>query len=271
MFSITASPGRAVTTIALVFACIFVAVAMAACGTESKRGSPSSPQASASQSSLPQGSEPVNLNPADFTTKIDNPYFPLSPGSRWVYQEVHTDGPTPTVERVVVKATNKTKRIANGIEARVVRDVVSEDGVPVEVTSDWYAQDSAGNVWYMGEATTEYVNGKPATTKGSFEAGVDGAQPGIVMPAEPTEGLSYRQEYYAGQAEDKAAIVSLDEQAEPPFGHFKDVLITKDLNPLEPKVLEFKFYARDIGPVSTVGVSGGSKIEELVSFTPGKQ
>ena len=104
--------------------------------------------------------------------------------------------------------------IANGVEARVVRDVVSEDGVPTEVTDDWYAQDADGNIWYLGEATTEYVDGKPKTTAGSFEAGVDGAQAGIVMPAEPKPGLSYRQEYYKGEAEDEAVVISTNEQVE---------------------------------------------------------
>jgi hypothetical protein len=221
----------------------------------------------AAGSSLPQGSEKVTIDPADFTTRIDNPYWPMKPGSRWVYRELHSED--LTVEKVVVTVTNRTKEIANGVTARVVRDVVSEDGVPTEVTDDWYAQDSAGNVWYMGEATTEYVNGKPGTTAGSFEAGVDGAQPGIIMPANPRPGLSYREEYYEGEAEDTASIVSLDEQAEPPAGHFRNLLMTRNVNPLEPKVLEFKFYARGVGPVSTVGVSGGSKLEELVSYKLG--
>jgi hypothetical protein len=218
-------------------------------------------------SALPQGSEPVDLNPADFTTNIDNPYWPMAAGSRWVYREVH---PGASTERVVVTVTDKIKMIANGIEARVVRDVVSEGGQPVEVTDDWYAQDKDGNVWYLGEATTEYENGKPKSTKGSFEAGVDGAQPGIIVPADPKPGLSYREEYYKGKAEDEASVVSLTEQVEAPHGHFTDALMTRNVNPLEPKVLEFKFYARGIGPVTTVGVSGGSKIEELVSYTPGK-
>jgi hypothetical protein len=142
--------------------------------------------------------------------------------------------------------------------------------VPVEVTDDWYAQDSEGNVWYLGEATTEYEDGKPVSTAGSFEAGVDGAQAGIVMPAEPKPGVSYRQEYYAGEAEDEARVVSLDEQAEVPYGHFAGVVMTRDVNPLEPEVLEFKFYAKGIGPVLAVGISGGSGREELVSFEKGE-
>jgi hypothetical protein len=214
-------------------------------------------------STLPQGSEPVELDPADFTTEIDNPYWPMEPGTRWVYRETDSEG---TLQRVEVTVTRKTKQIANGVEARVVHDVVTEDGEPVEITDDWYAQDSTGNVWYMGEKTAEYENGKVVTREGSFEAGVDGAQPGIIMPADPEPGLTYRQEYYEGEAEDRGEIVSLDEQAEAPFGHFKNVLMTKDTNPLEPKVLEFKFYARGVGPVVAVSVSGGSDREELIEF-----
>jgi hypothetical protein len=235
-----------------------LAVAIAACGGDD--GSDTS------TGGLPQGSERVDLDPADFTTEIDNPYWPMEPGSRWVYRETDTEG---TVQRVVVTVTNETKTIANGVEARVVHDVVTEDGEPVEVTDDWYAQDADGNIWYMGEDTTEYENGKPVSTAGSFEAGVDGAQPGIIMPAKPEPGTTYRQEYYAGEAEDAGEIVSIDAQAEVPFGHFKPALMTQDTNPLEPKVLEFKFYARDVGPVLAVSVSGGSDREELMSYQPG--
>jgi hypothetical protein len=215
---------------------------------------------------LPRGSEPVTLDPADFTTRIDNPYWPMRPGSRWVYRETDQEGAR---QRVVVTVMRRTKMIANGIRARVVRDVVTEGGKPVEKTNDWYAQDKAGNIWYLGEATTEYENGKPVSTEGSFEAGVDGAQAGVVVPAKPRRGLKYRQEYYAGHAEDRGEIVSLRAQAEVPFGHFRNVLMTQDTNPLEPKVLEFKFYARGVGPVLAVGVSGTSDREELIRYRRG--
>ena len=213
---------------------------------------------------LPQGSEPVDLDPADFTIEIDNLYWPMRPGSGWVYREIAGDG---AVQRVDVKITGRTKRIANGVEARVVRDVVTQGGEPVEVTDDWYAQDSEGNIWYLGEDTAEYENGKVVSTEGSWEAGVDGAQPGVAIPTDPQVGMTYRQEYYAGVAEDEAKVLSLDEQVGVPFGHFKDVLMTKDLNPLEPRVLEHKFYARGVGPVLTLDISGASGREELVSFT----
>jgi hypothetical protein len=215
---------------------------------------------------LPQGGERVRLDPADFTTRITNPWWPMRPGSRWVYRETAPDG---TRQRVVVTVRAKTKRIANGVTARVVRDVVTEDGEPVEVTDDWYAQDRCGNVWYLGEATTEYENGKPVSTKGSFEAGVDGAQAGVILPARPQPGMRYRQEYYVGHAEDRAEVMSLREQVEVPYGHFRRgrVLMTRDLNPLEPKVLEYKFYARGVGMVLAVGVSGSDDREELVRYT----
>jgi hypothetical protein len=216
---------------------------------------------------LPRGSEPVTLDPADFTTRIDNPYWPMRPGSRWVYRETDQEGAR---QRVVVTVLRRTKLIANGIRARVVRDIVTEDGKPVEKTDDWYAQDKAGNIWYLGEATTEFENGKPVSTEGSFEAGVDGAEAGVIMPAKPRRGLKFRQEYYAGHAEDKGEIMSLREQAEVPFGHFRKVLMTKDTNPLEPKVLEFKFYARGVGPVLAVSVSGGSDREELIRYKRGR-
>ena len=247
--------------IAITLAVLGAAFALAACGDDD--GGDGS---ATSGSDLPQGSEQVDLDPADFTTEITNPYWPMEPGSKWVYRETDEEG---TVQRVVVTVTDRTKQIANGIEARVVHDVVSEDGEPVEITDDWYAQDAEGSIWYMGEATAEYENGKVTTRAGSFEAGVEGAQPGIIMPAEPEVGQTYRQEYYEGKAEDEGAVLSLDAQAEVPYGHFPQVLMTQDTNPLEPKVFELKFYARDLGPVLAASMSGGSDREELLSYTKG--
>ena len=225
-----------------------------------------SSSASTTPCSLPRGSEHVTLDPADFTTRITNRWWPMAVGSRWVYRETAPDG---TKQRDVVAVLPKTKAIANGVTARVVSDVATEDGVAVEVTRDYYAQDRCGNVWYLGEATTEYENGKPVSTAGSFEAGVDGAEAGVIVPARPKLGLRYRQEQYAGHAEDRAEIFSMREQVEVPFGHFGRgrVLMTRETNPLEPKVLEYKFYARGIGPVLAVGVSGTADREELVRYT----
>jgi hypothetical protein len=212
----------------------------------------------ASKASLPQGSEPANLDPDNFVVKIDHPYWPMSPGSRWVYREGR--------QRVVVTVTNR-KKLVQGIRATLVHDVVTEGGELVEDTFDWYAQDDGGNLWYLGEQTKELEDGKVTTTEGSWEAGVDGAEAGIVLPAKPEVGLAYRQEYLEGQAEDEARILSVDEQAEVPFGSFDHVLMTKDFTRLEPDLIEHKFYARGVGPVLTVTVSGGADREELVSFT----
>lgn len=216
--------------------------------------------AAAATAALPQGSEPVTLDPAQFTTTIDNPYFPLVPGDRYVYRE--TDGEAR--ERVVVSVSRRTRVIANGVTARVVHDRVSEAGEVIEDTFDWYAQDSEGNVWYLGEDTVECANGKIKNRSGSFEAGVDGAQAGVIMAANPTPGLAYRQEYYAGEAEDRAVVLSTDEQAEAPFGRFRNVLLTKDLVPLEPAVSEYKLYAPGVGMLLALKTSGGEGREELL-------
>ena len=234
---------------------LVTSLALAACGGDDGGGQ-----------DLPQGSEPVDLDPDDFTTKIDNPYWPMEPGSKWVYTETDEDGK----HRIVVTVTDKTKRIANGVDARVVRDVVS-NGQAIEITDDWYAQDSDGNIWYLGEKTAEYEKGKLVTRRGSFEAGVDGAQPGVIMPAEPEVGQTYRQEYYKGKAEDEGEIVSLDQQAEVPAGYYPHTLVINDTNPLEPKVSELKFFEKGVGPVLAVSISGeAGDREELLSYSPAK-
>jgi hypothetical protein len=239
-------------TLPLVIAAVLL---LAACGGGSDSTTPG----------LPQGSETADLDPADFTTEIDNPYWPMSPGSRWVYRE--TDG-KGGVQRVDVTVTNRTK-VVDGVEAVVVHDLVTEQGETVEDTLDWYAQDSDGNVWYLGEDTKEYENGKVVSTEGSWEAGVDGAQAGIIVPGEPEQGLAYREEHYAGEAEDAAEVLSLDGRAQVPFGTFSDALITRNFTPLDPNNVELKFYARGVGPVLVLQTSGGASREELVTYRKG--
>ena len=218
---------------------------------------------------LPQGSEPVTLDPADFTTRIDNQYWPMRIGNTWIFRETDTSG---TRQKVVVRVTTKTKKIANGITARVIRDTVTQKGVPVEITDDWFAQDRAGNIWYLGEYVTNYEKGKVADHSGSFEAGVRGAQAGIAMPANPVPGLAYRQEYLKGVAEDRGAIVTVgEERVEVPYGYFKQgVLMTRDLVPLEPKVQELKFYAPGVGPVLSIHTDGDGGRAELIAFKRGR-
>lgn len=264
--------------VAVIMAAVAV-LGVAACGGDGTGPSGSTVTGSAAASTtpiadgadrgLPQGSEPSNLDPKDFSTTIDNPYWPMTPGSKWVYSETDTKG---GAQKVVITVTDELKKVANGVTARVIRDVVTENGVPVEITDDWYAQDTAGNIWYLGEAVKNFENGKLVDRAGSFEAGVDGAQPGIALPADPVPGLAYRQEYYAGEAEDKAAVITVgQEQVQVPFGHFTDrVLMTRDLVPTEPKVQELKFYAPGVGPLLSVHLDGAGGRAELVSFTPGK-
>jgi hypothetical protein len=215
---------------------------------------------------LPKGSEPVTLDPADFTTRIDNPYWPMAPGDRWVYRETRRRG---APQRIVITVTNQTKVVAAGVRARVLHDVVTRNGRPVEDTFDWVAQDRRGNIWYLGEDSRDFRNGQMVTSPGSWEAGADGAQAGILVPATPRPGLEYRQEYRPGRAEDAARVLSLDEQVDVPFGHFSRLLMTKEFTPLEPRALEYKFYARKVGLVMALDVSGGSSREELISFKRG--
>jgi hypothetical protein len=226
-------------------------------------------QGSGSPRDLPQGAEPVELDPKSFTTRIDNPYWPMDPGTRWTYRETDQEG---AELKVVVTVSDRTKEIANGITARVVRDTVTEDGEIVEDTFDWYAQDKDGNIWYLGEDTAEFENGKLTTKEGSFEAGVDGALPGIIMPADPRDGMQYRQEYYKGEAEDNGEILSTDEMVQVPSGQYDKALLTKDTITIEPNVLEYKLYARGVGPVLTLGVSGGpGSREELINLDTASQ
>jgi hypothetical protein len=214
---------------------------------------------------LPQGADKVRLDPGNFTTNIDNPYMPLVPGSVWVYADTEPGGQP---ERDVITVTNRKKVVA-GVAVRVVHDRATRGSQVIEDTFDWFAQDHEGNVWYLGEATHGYKDGKPSSTSGSWEAGADGAQAGVVMPASPAPGLEYRQEYRKGSAEDRARVLSIDDQVESPVGHFKDAVLTKEFSPLEPDDLEYKVYAKGIGLVTAIGASGDLARETLVSYRKG--
>lgn len=235
--------------------------ALAGCG--SSGGSNSSTATQSGKNTLPQTSEPSKLNPADFTTQIDNPYWPMPVGRQW---HVHVSNPQGESLQEIITVEDRTKKIADGVTARVVHDVVYDKGKPSEITDDWYAQDRDGNIWYFGESTAEIHNGR-RDTSGSFEAGRNGADAGVVMPANPTVGLTYREEYYAGQAEDRAKVLALDQQVEAPAGHFTGALLIDDTSPIEPAVSEYKLYAKGVGPVVAVSVSGEAEREDLVSYT----
>jgi hypothetical protein len=214
---------------------------------------------------LPTGHEHANLDPADFTTKIDNPYYPLRPGDRKVWRETAPDG---TRQRIVDHVTNRTKVIADGVRARVVvATVTNRAGKLVEHTEEWFAQDRAGNVWYFGEDTYKIENGRK-NREGSFEAGVDGAEPGVQMPAHPKAGMIFRLEGgFRSGAADHTEILSVGrEQVEVPYGHFRKVVMNRDFTPLNHKVAELWFYAKGVGGVLAIDISDGDSREELVRF-----
>ena len=202
--------------------------------------------------------------PGDFARNVDNPYFPLVPGTTFRYEGTEEGAP----RQVTVFVTHQRKTIL-GIRAIVVRDEVLVDGQPEERTFDWYAQDKNGTVWYLGEDSFDFVNGTWVRSEGSWEAGVDGAKAGIIMEAGPVVGDKYRQEYYAGHAEDMAKVLDTNASVSVPYGTFDHVLVTKEWTPLEHAVVENKYYARGVGNVRTVMVKGGQEEENLVSVTTG--
>jgi hypothetical protein len=185
-----------------------------------------------------------HINPADFTTTIDNKRFPLKPGTTFVYEGKG--------EHDEMTVTHQTKNVM-GVQCVVVDDKAWEGGRLIERTYDWFAQDKKGTVWYFGEDTKEYENGKVVSTKGSWEAGVDGAKPGIIMQATSKVGESYRQEYYPSEAMDMARVISLNASVTVPYGSFDHVLQTKEWTPLQPGFSEKKYYVRGVGPLGNPG------------------
>ena len=203
-----------------------------------------------------------DIDPDDFVSVIDNPYFPLTPGTTFIY-EGESDG-TPT--RIETTVTEETKIIL-GVTCTVVHDQAFEEGVLVEDTFDWYAQDLDGTVWYFGEDTKELdEDGNVISTEGSWEAGVDGAEPGIIMEAHPQEGDRYYQEFYKGEAEDRAKVLELDESLCVAYGCFDNVLVTKEWSRLDPRVVDHKYYAPGVGFIYEETVKGGDETSELVEI-----
>jgi len=201
------------------------------------------------------------IDPSSFVSRIDNQFFPLTPGTRYIFEGVSADGN----EHNEVNVTSETKTIL-GVTCVVVKDRVLLNGELVEATLDWYAQDKDGDVWYFGEDSKEYSGGVVVSTEGSWEAGVDGAQPGIVMKAHPAVGDKYRQEYYKGQAEDMAEVLALNTSANVTYGSFTNCLETKEWTPLERGVVENKYYAPGIGVVLEQMVKGGTGRMQLVQI-----
>ncbi len=202
------------------------------------------------------------LDPAGFVDTIDNPYYPLPVGRTLVYRGVR-DGQTQ-VDRVTV--TNETK-VIGGVTATVIRDVAKHGSTLLEKTTDWYAQDTLGNVCYLGEDTKAYLANGQVDTSGSWEAGVNGAVSGIIMEANPQIPDSYRQEYLAGEAEDTAWIVGRGGSLRVPYGTVHNVLTSLEHTALEPDVVDQKVYAPGLGIVLEQAIAGGQEVSKLVKVT----
>jgi hypothetical protein len=204
----------------------------------------------------------VVLNATGWVETINNPYLSFIPGTTFYFQGLKgLDRSTS-----IVHVTNQTKQIA-GVETTVVHDNGFINGKLTEITTDWYAQDTAGNVWYFGEATAEILPNGTISHAGSWQAGVDGAQPGIVMQAHPDVGDTYRQEFAKGVAQDMASIISLKEQVAVPFGSFHNCLQTVEFSPLEPGVKETKYYKRGVGFLESFTIQGPAELLQLVRIT----
>jgi hypothetical protein len=204
-------------------------------------------------------------SPTSFVQQIDNPWFPLLPGTVLVYHGQKDGKPA----RDVLTVTH-SHRMVLGINTTVINDRLYENGQLAERTTDWYAQDKSGNVWYLGESTaTLDVHGKILSTKGTWLAGVNGADAGIYIPGNPKPGEAARQEYYKGQAEDQFKVLSLAAAVTSPAVSSRSALETQETTRLEPGTVDHKFYVRGIGTVLEVTVKGGSERLVLSSFKRG--
>jgi hypothetical protein len=237
----------------LYFMFVLAVVVLTACG---------SPTAGASNAET----YAVNLNAADFVTSVDNQYFPLVPGTKWVYEARLENGST---ERIEIEILHEM-RVVNGVTATILHDAVYVDGQLIEDTYDWFVQDKGGNVWYVGEDVDNYENGVLVDHAGSWEWGVDGALPGVYMWADPSAHLNeeYYQEYYIGEAEDKGQVLSANESVTVPAGSFANVVKTFDFSSLDPDIQAHKFYAPGIGVIKELDLLTGEEVV-LIEFTPG--
>lgn len=205
-------------------------------------------------------STPAGINPADFTNPKPNPYFPLKPGT--VSIERGAEDGEPLHERATVTSSTK---VIQGVATTVVHDVLHSDGLLVEKTVDWYAGDNNGTVWYFGERTATYnKKGEIVSREGSWEAGIHGAEAGIIMPANPGPTDAYRQEYLKGHAEDQGWIVARHQHADVPYGKVDQVVRSYEWTRLEPHVVSLKLYGPGLGIVQERDVAGGTERLELV-------
>jgi len=253
-------------------AAVVATALLAGCGSSGSGTAASSVDTTtASAGPSPSALAPINgkyapsIDPANFVSRIDNPYFALLPGTGFHYAGVAEDGTTKQIDNEFV--TRKSKRIM-GVRATVIRDTVSQHGHPVERTFDWYAQDRWGNVWYMGEGTSELHHGHFTKASDSWVGGSGGAQPGIIMPGHPARGQHYRQEYYPGHAMDQARILGAGGPITVPNGSYRRTLMTDETAPtIDPGVHEHKLYVKGVGDVKEQTVTGNHEEIHLVSVT----
>ena len=250
---------RSIPTMALLVAILV----LPGCGADRGSGALGAvaPRVGASTAVAGTGGAPlveVPFDPANFVARVDNPFFPLTRGTVLSY----SDG----TETDQLEVTRDTKNIL-GVAVTVVHDRVYVAGSLTEDTLDWYAQDSAGNVWYFGEDTKELDHGVVTSTEGSWEAGVNGAKAGIIMLAHPQVGDVYHQEDAPGVAEDRVKVVGLDQTVTMPYGTFTGCLKTSESSPLEPSVHEYKYYAPGVGVVLELTPKGGRGRVELTGIS----
>jgi hypothetical protein len=243
-------------------------LALAGCGTSAKpshRVGGTATQIAIPRSGTSGPAYHPNIDPARFSTHITNHYWPLKPGSTWTYDGTKDGVP----EHVVVTVARQTKMIL-GVRCVQVSDVVTVNGSLEENTTDWYAQDPSGSVWYFGEDSKDYKNGAVVSTQGTWEAGVDGALPGITIQGTPQPGgPTYRQEYRPGVAEDMARVLRVNAIQRVPAGTYRRVVETLDTDPLNPDKIEHKFYGPGVGPVHVIRVGGAHQEEiKLIKYTP---
>lgn len=204
--------------------------------------------------------DPARFVHPDVAATAPNPWFPLVPGTIWIYAEGD--------ETVTVTVTDET-RVISGVTCRVVHDVALENGVPTEDTDDYFAQDIDGSVWYFGELSRNFEGGLLTDLDGSWIAGENGAKPGVIMPAVPVAGVTYRQEFALGEAEDAATVLATTaSESVPATSCAGTCVLTLDFTPIEPDAREQKFYAPGIGPILTVNLETGARGELLSVVVP---
>ncbi len=243
------------------FTVVLAVTALSACGGDDD-GAGTGPITAPVKSDIPCRDEPHKLDPGDFVSAVDNPYFPLKPGTRWSYRGSDKEGTKSTSE---VTVPGRTRKVA-GITATALVDRSTEDGKLLEVATEWYAQDKDGNVWYLGEDVKDLEVGETTSSL----VGQDPLQPGVTMLGKPIPGSCHRLSYEKGESADRLNVLSASRRVSVPAGRYTKVVQLKQTTPLEPDLIEYRYYARGVGLVLVQAQSGERERVELVRFTPGK-